>query len=110
MSAGIASFPPPSLARQLAELERERSERLTARDVLDLAAKRSTRLEVEHRNSALNGAITTLQRLVDAQKAGMPSRADVFKALREALLYIPDIGSSAELHARITDMLEKVPE
>jgi hypothetical protein len=105
----VASFPPASLAAQLDELRRERKER-DRRYPMDVARRVLHDLNADLQNRGLDGAIATLRRLVDAQKRGEPGRAEMYAALREALLYIPDIGSSAALHGRITNMLAKVPE
>jgi hypothetical protein len=109
VSGGVVTFPPPSLQAQLDELRRERNER-DRRYPLEVARRVLHDRNAQLQNRGLDGAIATLQRLVDAQKRGEPGRAELYGALREALLYVPDIGASAKLHARITDMLAKVPE
>jgi hypothetical protein len=109
MNDGVATFPPASLTAQLDELRRERKER-DRRYPMDVARRVLHDRNAQLQNRGLDGAIATLQRLVDAQKRGEPGRAELYSALREALLYVPDDGASAALHGRITDMLGKVPE
>jgi hypothetical protein len=105
----VATFPPPSLAAQLDELRRERGMRKRVYPHL-IESGKIKRVEADHQNRGLDGAIATLERLVDAQARGEPGRAEVLAALRESLLYLPTNGDGpgAQLAARITDMLAKV--
>lgn len=104
----VAQFPPPSLVAQLAELERERSDRLTRRDALDLAAKRATRLEVDHRNGGLDGAIATLETLVRA--TGQPGRRELIEALRRSRERFVTVHGDHDGRAELDELLAKVPE
>lgn len=64
---GIAEFPAPSLAAQLAELKRERQMR--ARVFPNLVSSRKlTQKEADYRNLCLDGAIGTIERLVIEMK------------------------------------------
>ena len=112
----VATFPPASLPAQLAELRRESADRTGSRDEMDLAAKRATRVEIAHRNNALDGAIATLQRLVDAQARGEPGRGELVDALRKLKTAVENSHnveeSGAELadaHAHAEAVLAKVP-
>lgn len=107
----VAAFPPASLSAQVAELKREHADRLARRDAMDLSSKRATATEVDHRNNALVGAIATLDRILEAQQRGEPTRSAMIEVLRDALnhLPLPSSMSGGELRARIADMLARLP-
>ncbi|SRR5579885_2373242 len=101
----VAQFPPASLEAQLAELRRERRDRAERRDAIDLSSKRATIVEAAHRNNALDGAVKTLERLVEAQARGEPGRKELIEALREA---VHAIEQGCECPASVRDVLAKV--
>lgn len=96
----VATFPPASLATQLAELRRERKQRVGVYEHL-IANRKLDRRTADHRNSALDGAIATLERLVDAQARGEPGRGELVQALRRAI----DDGDLTQARA----LLERIP-
>jgi hypothetical protein len=110
VSAAVATFPPASLQAQLDELRRERLMRDRAYPHM-VASRKLDQAKADHNNRGLDGAIVTLERLVEARQRGEPGRKELIGALRESLLYLPTgMGPAAALHARIIDMLSRVPE
>lgn len=102
----IATFPPASLQAQLDELRRERGMRGRVYPHMVSSGKLKQAF-ADHCNRALDGAIATLDRLVDAQARGEPGRAELVGALREAIR-LADEGSA--ITDAIRDVLTKVPE
>lgn len=101
----VASFPPPSLTTQLAELEREKKMRAGVYPHW-IATRKITERAAAYQNNALDGAIATLKRLADAQARGEPGRKELVDALREAVR-LADEGSA--ITPEIRELLAKVP-
>lgn len=101
----VASFPPPSLALQLTELRRERKMRDQAYPHL-IATRKLTERDAGYRNGALDGAIATLQRLVDAQARGEPGRGEMVAALRALAVDVPGPGSLDAAVALLARLVE----
>ena len=104
MKGDAAVLPPASLSVQLAELRREKKMRAgvyqhwieTGKIKRDVAA---------YQTNALDGAIATLERLVDAQNRGEPGRKELIEALRTARRRLEEIGSDV---AWLDELLTKV--
>lgn len=99
----VASFPPPSLALQLAELRRERQMRVRVYPHL-IASRKLTERDAAYHNNALDGAIATLERLVEAQQRGEPGRGELVQALRDLAVEVPGpgaVGAAKALLGRI---------
>lgn len=101
----VATFPPPSLPAQLAELKRERQ----MRDRVYPHMIASRKIDVEkaaHNNRGLDGAIKTIETLVIAM--GQPSRRELVDLLREALPLISLAGDGVDIRRKIHDALDRV--
>ena len=77
----VATFGPPSLQAQLAELKRERGMRERVYPHL-VASRKLTETQAAHQNRGLDGAIATLSRLVSAELRGEPGRKELVETLR----------------------------
>lgn len=88
----IAQFPAPSLALQLAELRRERQMRDRVYPHL-VASRKVSERDVAYRNNALDGAIATLDVMVEAQQRGEPMRRELVQALRDLVADPPAPGA-----------------
>lgn len=97
----VATFPQPSLASQLAELRRERKMRHTVYPHL-IASQKLTEHQAAYQNAALDGAIATLERLVDAQARGEPGRGELVRALRR-VVYDGDLTEARALLVRMPE-------
>jgi hypothetical protein len=75
MSA-VATFPPPSLGAQLAELKREKAMRARVYPHW-IATKKMTQDKADHNNRGLDGAIASLEALALAHDDS--SAADILK-------------------------------
>lgn len=100
----VASFPPASLTAQLAELRRERKMRGQVYPHL-IASRKLTERQAAYQNAGLDGAIATLERLVDAQARGEPRRGELVQALRRVVERWPNVGPVDEARA----LLERIP-
>ena len=101
----VATFPPASLAAQLSELRRERKMRGQVYTHL-IASRKLTERQAAYQNNALDGAIATLERLVDAQARGEPGRGELVEQMRRVVEAWPD--EDAEL-AAMRALLERIP-
>ena len=86
--SGVMTFPPASLALQLAELKRERKMRTQVYPHL-IASRKLTTEKAAYNNNGLDGAIATLERLVLAEGRGEPGRKELIQALRNARQELP---------------------
>ena len=99
----VATFPPPSLAAQLAELKRERRMRDQVYPHL-IANRKLDRDKAEHNNRGLDGAIATLETLVRAM--GQPSRRELVDLLRSV---VPLLVDDCTEHRKIVEALARIP-
>lgn len=113
----VAVFGPASLQAQLAELERELAKRASVYPLL-VAKGKLTQRQADYQTRGLEGAITTLRRLADAEARGEPGRREIVEALRRLTEYARAMahGEAAEpaeldppLKAAL-DTLARIPE
>lgn len=65
----VVTFPPPTLAAQIAELKRERAMRARVYPHW-VATKKMTQAQADRQNQCLDAAIATLERAVGQQQQG----------------------------------------
>lgn len=91
--SGIMTFPPASLALQLAELKRERKMRAQVYPHL-IETRKLTKEKAAYHNNGLDGAIATLERLVLAEGRGEPGRRELIELITRLADSLTDEGAS----------------
>lgn len=103
----VMTFPPASLAQQLAELKRE--QKMRAGVYAHWIEIKKIKPEVAaYQSNALAGAIATLETLVRA--TGQPGRRELIEALRRSRERFVTVHGDHDGRAELDELLAKVPE